>query len=119
MKAPESFSQAEQAEQLRRDAIAFDQWYRHRERWFTLRFTMGWVAVVTLPIVCIVAAFVILNYEQFGARAVTAASGALLAAVALLAAAWRRILSFPIDEEPPTPKIRPPDERKSPDESAD
>jgi hypothetical protein len=101
-------SQAEQAERLRQDTLAFDQWHRHRERWFTLRFTMGCVAVVTLPVVCVVAAFVILNYEQFGAKAVTAASGALLTAVALLAAAWRQILSPTIDEKPPAPRGDPP-----------
>ena len=108
MNSADALSQAEQVERLRQEALAFDQWHRHRERWFTLRFTMGWVAVVTLPVVCVVAAFVILNYEQFGTKAVTAASGALLTAVALLAAVWKRILSPSLDEEPPTNKGDPP-----------
>ncbi len=93
MNPADALERAERAERLRQHTLAFDQWHRHRERWFTLRFVMGWVSVVTLPIVCFIAGVVILNYEQFGAKAVTAASGALLTAVGLLAAAWRQILS--------------------------
>lgn len=93
MTRAEALVQAERAEHLRQCTLAFDQRYRHRERWFTLRYVTGWVSVMTLPIVCLVAGGVILNYEQFGAKAVTAASGALLTAVGLLAAAWGQILS--------------------------
>jgi hypothetical protein len=101
MSPADAMSQAEQAERLRQQTLAFNQWHRHRERWFTLRFTMGWVAVAMLPVVCFLAAFVILNYEQFGAKAVTVASGALLTAAGLLAAVWKRILSPSLDELPP------------------
>ena len=102
MNPADSLLQAERAERLRQRTLKFDQRHRHRERWFTLRFTMGWVAVVTLPIVCVAATFVILNYDQFGAKAVTAASGALLTAVALLAAVWRQVLSgSSVDDETP------------------
>jgi hypothetical protein len=109
---PEAHVHAEQAERLRQSVIAFEQRHRHREHWFTLRLAMGYVAVVTLPLVCIIACFVILNYGQFGAKAVTLASGVLLSAVALLAAVWKQILSFPVDEEPPPPKSEPPNEGK-------
>lgn len=105
MTRADSLLNAERAERLRQRTLAFDQWHRQRELWFTLRFVMGWVSVVTLPVVCLIAGAVILNYEQFGAKAVTAASGALLTAVGLLAAAWRQILSAsPVDDQPPSGK---------------
>ncbi|HWM64661.1 MAG TPA: hypothetical protein VNP96_11825 [Solirubrobacterales bacterium] len=101
-------AQAERAERLRQDTLAFDQRHKHRERWFTLRFAMGWVAVLSLPVVCFVASFVIFNYERFGPKAVTAASGVLLTVVALLATAWRRVLSAsPVEDEPAADRALP------------
>jgi len=50
------------------------------------------------------AGFVIFNYKHFGTKAVIEASGALLAAIAVLAAAWRQILAAPpFDKAPSSP----------------
>lgn len=111
MSSPDPLGRAEQEESLRQKTLAFNQRHRHRERWFALRFAMGLIAVVTLPLICAAAAFVIFNYEQFGAKAVTVASGVLLTAIALLAAAWKRILADPAVAESGAEQTEPPSGR--------
>ncbi|HEU4703776.1 MAG TPA: hypothetical protein VFS37_14950 [Conexibacter sp.] len=96
----DELSQAERAERLRQSRAAFDQLFDHRERWFRLRTTMGWVALLVVPLICALAGFVIVNYRDFDAKILTLACTALVSAIGLLAAAWRVILATAPSEPP-------------------
>jgi hypothetical protein len=69
---------AQAAERLRQERETFDQAKNHDARWFKVRLAIGWVAVVTLPAILIVAASIIWMHEQFDAATVRIATGALL-----------------------------------------
>jgi cytochrome b561 len=97
----EELSQAEHAERLRQSRAAFDQLIDHRERWFRLRTTMGYVALLVVPLICALAGFVIVNYRDFDAKVIALACTALVSAIGLLAAAWRVILATAPSELPP------------------
>jgi hypothetical protein len=93
----DDLARAEREEHLRQVRETFDQRRDHNERWFSLRATMGWAAVVLLPCISGVAAFVLVDYRQFDAKALALAGTALVSSLGLFAAAWRLILS----QEPP------------------
>jgi uncharacterized oligopeptide transporter (OPT) family protein len=89
----DDLTQAERLERLRQSRAAFDQLADHTERWFKLRTTMGWVALLVVPLICALAGFVIVNYRDFDAKAIAFACSALVSAIGLLAAAWRVVLA--------------------------
>lgn len=91
---------AERAERLRQDTAAFNQLFDHTERWFTLRTTMGYVALFVVPLICALAGFVIVNHDDFDTKAVTLACTALVSAIGLLAAVWRMILATAPPKQP-------------------
>lgn len=92
MTPDDRLAEAERAERLRQSTDAFDQLLDHTERWFKLRTAMGWVALLVVPAICALAGFVIVNHDDFEAKAVALACTALASAIGLLAAAWRFIL---------------------------
>lgn len=84
---------AEASEHLRQTQETFDQLKSQDRRWFNLRHAMGWVAVVLLPVICGVSAFVIFDHSAFDNGTVVFASGALFVdSLALVAAVWRLVL---------------------------
>jgi len=97
----DDLSQAERAERLRQSRAAFDQLVDHRERWFRLRTTMGYVALLVVPLICALAGFVIVNHRDFDAKVIALACTALVSAIGLLAAAWRVILATAPSQPPP------------------
>lgn len=91
------------AESLRQAQETFDQRKAHVERWFKMRLTMGWVAVILLPTIFIVTTYIVFNDEQFPAAAVSAASGALfLDVLGIVVFVWRVVFS-----EPPPASLHP------------
>lgn len=84
---------AEGSERLRQMQETFDQRKSQDRRWFNLRHAMGWVAVVLLPVICGVSAFIILDHGAFDTGTVVFAGGALFVdSLALVAAVWRLVL---------------------------
>lgn len=91
--AEDQLAVAQATERLRQAQETFDQLKSQDRRWFNLRHAMGWVAVILLPVICGVSAFVIFNHGAFDSGTVAFASGALFVdSLALVAAVWRLVL---------------------------
>jgi hypothetical protein len=80
-------------ERLRQERATFQQRMAQDRWWFRLRLTMGSMAVVLLPAICAVSAFVIFNSSNFDETTVTLAGGALMVdSLGLVIAVWRLVL---------------------------
>lgn len=80
-------------ERLRQERETFDQRKQQEDRWFSLRLRMGYVAVVLLPAVAAVSAYIVINPSAYSATAVTTATGTLFVDVlGLFAAVWKVVL---------------------------
>jgi hypothetical protein len=81
-------------ERLRQETETFEQRRAQDQRWFVLRLAMGYIAVVLLPAIAGVCAFIIFNAEQFAITTVTVATTALLVDVlGLIMAVWKIVLA--------------------------
>ena len=85
---------AEAEERLRQSRAEFDQRQAQEARWFTLRLTMGWVAVPALIALFIFTGYLLVS----GSLGRTVAAAALFAeAVGVVVMVWRFVLHGPRD----------------------
>jgi hypothetical protein len=91
-------------EHIRQQRETFEQRKVQDRRWSLLRLSMGTIAAVLLPAICVVATYIALNPESYSDATVTVATSALLADVlGLLATVWRLVLGTgPTTLEPVT-----------------
>jgi len=81
-------------ERLRQEKVTFNQLKAQSERWFSLRLTMGYIAVILLPTIAALSGYIILNPQYYSATALTTASSALFVDVlGLLVAVWKVVLN--------------------------
>lgn len=81
-------------ERLRQERETFNQALAHQERWFLLRLTMGYAAVVLLPLIAILCGYIVFSPEHYSAATVSIATGALLTDVlGLFASIWKVVLN--------------------------
>lgn len=81
-------------ERLRQERETFDQHKEEAARWFTLRLRMGYGAVVLLPTIVILSAYILVNHSHFPQTVVTGAAGALFVDVlGLVISVWKVVLN--------------------------
>jgi len=89
----ETIAIARAQEELRQGRETFDQRKAQDRRWFAMRLAMGWVALVVLPAIGALAAWMLFNHDSFPAVTVTLATSVLLVdIVGLVIAVWRVVL---------------------------
>jgi hypothetical protein len=80
-------------EQLRQERETFDEHKKQSQRWFNLRFIMGILAIIMLPSLLIIAAYVLYynsNFSEWIIRIV--ASTLFVDAIAFLISIWKILL---------------------------
>lgn len=81
-------------ERLRQERETFDQRKEQESRWFSLRLRMGYLAIVMLPAIAVVSAFILLNHINFDGAVVTSAGAALFVDIlGLIASVWKVVLN--------------------------
>jgi hypothetical protein len=65
-------------QQLRQEQETFEQRKKHDARWFVVRCAIGWVAVVTLPVILIAASLIVWHHSSFDVKTVNIATTALV-----------------------------------------
>lgn len=81
-------------EQIRQERETFDQRKEQEIKWFNLRLRMGYVAVVLLPTIIVICAYILFNHTKFDASVVLSASGALFVdVIGLIISVWKVILN--------------------------
>lgn len=81
-------------ERLRQERETFNQALIHQKRWFILRLSMGYAAVVLLPIIAILCGYIAFAPENYSTTTVNIATGALFTDVlGLFASIWKVVLS--------------------------
>jgi hypothetical protein len=84
----------QQKERLRQERETFDQHKSHENRWFTLRLTMGYAAVVALLAVFAVCVLVFLNHATLPSVIVASASAAFFGdVVGLVVTVWKVVFN--------------------------
>lgn len=68
-------------EQLRQEHEAFDRACRHNDAWFVLRLAMGYLGLVIMAVILLVAAWVLLHPATYGPLPQSTAAVALTAQV--------------------------------------
>lgn len=82
------------SERLRQERETFNLNLEQSTRWFKLRLTMGYAAVLLLPLIAILTSYIILNPTLYSGTTVAAAATALLADVlGLLISIWKVVLN--------------------------
>jgi hypothetical protein len=82
------------AEQLRQEREIFEQRKQHESRWFCLRLVMGYLSVVLLIAVMLIASYILFNNPSFPPSVVAAAGAALFADVlGMLVGVWKIALN--------------------------
>lgn len=80
-------------EQLRQERLAFEQAKCHGARWFMLRLSMGYSALILMAIIATIAGTVILNPERYSTTVVgIAATTLLIDMLALVGSIFRLVL---------------------------
>lgn len=64
-------------EQLRQERAAFEQASRHNKAWFVLRLTMGYLGLAILPVILVMAIWVLSNPQAYGPVPIGAAAVAM------------------------------------------
>lgn len=81
-------------EQLRQERETFNQRKEQAARWFTLRLRMGYGAIVLLPTIGILSAYILVNHSHFPQTVLTGAAGALFVDVlGLVISVWKVVLN--------------------------
>lgn len=81
-------------ERLRQERETFNHRKEQDARWFNLRLMMGYGAVVLLPTIGILSAYILINYSQFPQTIRTGAAGALFVDVlGLVISVWKVVLN--------------------------
>jgi len=82
------------AERIRQEQETFDQRKNQDARWFCLRLTMGYIAVLLLIAIFFFCSFILYNYPMFPDQVVKASSAVLFTDVIGLATfIWKFVLS--------------------------
>lgn len=85
---------AREQEQLRQERETFEQAKKQDAQWFVLRLVMGYVAVVFLTAIMVVAPYVLFNESKFSTGVVAAAGAALFGDVlGLLIMVWKTLFN--------------------------
>lgn len=82
-------------EVLRQERLIFDQMMRQNQQWFRLRKYMGYVALMILIAVAVVAASVILQPDVYTVQVVTSATGVVLVDVIAVVFAITKLVLTP------------------------
>ena len=92
--ASDDFIVDRQSEALRQERETFNQLRRHNQWWFVLRLAMGFTSIPFLVGVAIFSCHILLDWQTFPSRIVTAAESALFATVlGVIVGVWKVVLA--------------------------
>jgi hypothetical protein len=78
MTAPDAIALAQAQQRLQQERETFEQRKQQDASWFKVRRAIGWVAVITLPAILVVAGLIIRFHGSFSDSTVAIATSALL-----------------------------------------